>query len=260
MYRKAIGLQPGDWTTYNALGWFLFQNGRYTEATEQYRKIISIDSTNVRGYENLGSALTLSGDFEEAAAAFLRAIEIQPSGDAYSNLGLLYYYLGQTNDAVLAHREAIRLTPNDHLAWANLGDALSFNGSMKPARDAFAKAENLAEGKLAVNPVDAGTLIDLSWIKAMLGETDEARRLISRARDITPGDPYLHFYSALISVRMGERTAVFEELQAAVDLGYPLELLAAEPHLRSIRNEPRFEALSRQQVVDQEPVTKARSE
>jgi hypothetical protein len=111
-----------------------------------------------------------------------------------------------------------------------------------------------------VNPVDAGTLIDLAWIKAMLGKTDEARRLISRAGGITPGDPYLHFYSALISVRTGEQTAVFEELQAAVDLGYPLELLAAEPHLRSIRHEPRFEALSRQQVVDQDPVTKARSE
>lgn len=253
MYLQAIGIQPGNWSTYYELGTFLFQSGRYGEAAEQFRKIISIDSNNMQGYSSVGGALMLSGNFAQAAPAFLRAIEIQPSRNAYANLGLLYYYLGQTDAAVAAHRKAIELAPNDHLVWANLGDALTFTSRMDAARAAFRKAKELAENHLSVNPVDAGPLIDLAWIEAMLGNTEEARKLISRAMDVTPGDPYVHFVSALISVRLGETTTVYQELQAAIDLGFPLELLAAEPHLKSIQHDPRFVALTRQQVADREP-------
>lgn len=253
MYLKAIGIQPGNWSTYYDLGTFLFQSGRYGEAVEQFRKIISIDSSNMQGYSSLGGALMLSGNFAEAASAFERAIEVQPSRNAYSNLGLLYYYLGQMDDAVAAHKKAIELAPNDHLVWSNLGDALSFTTKKNLARAAFRKARELAENHLAVNPVDAGPLIDLAWIEAMLGNNEKARELASRAMSITPGDPYVHYVSALISARLGETTAAYQELQAAVDLGFPLELMAAEPHLKSIQHAPRFVALTRQQVAGREP-------
>jgi Tfp pilus assembly protein PilF len=33
-YRRATAVQPGNWRSYNSLGWFFFQNGRYKEAAE----------------------------------------------------------------------------------------------------------------------------------------------------------------------------------------------------------------------------------
>jgi tetratricopeptide (TPR) repeat protein/TolB-like protein/DNA-binding winged helix-turn-helix (wHTH) protein len=253
MHRRAIGLQPGNWSTYNALGWFLFQNGRYAEAADEFRRIVSIDPTNMQGYSNLGGALMLSGNFAEAAPAFLKAIELEPRRDTYSNLGLMYYYLGQADAAVAAHEKATELAPNDHLAWANLGDALSFASRRNSARAAFRKAEQLAETKLAVNPRDAGTLIDLAWIKAMLGKSGEAQNGIARARELTPGDPYVHFVSALVAVRTGDRTRVYDDLEAAIELGYPLKLVAAEPHLRKLRSEPEFAELTRERMARREP-------
>ena len=250
MYRRAVGVQPGNWETYNALGWFLYQNGRYEEAADQFRKIVSIDAGNMQGYSNLGSALMMSGNFADAAPAFLKAISIEPRRDTWSNLGLMYYYLGRTREAVAAHREAVLLAPQDHLAWANLGDALSFSNDRGAARDAFGKAERLAENKLSVNPQDPGTLIDLAWIKAMLGKPADARRAIAHARELTPGDPYVHFVSALVAMRTGDASAVYDHLQAAVATGYPLKLIAAEPHLAPLRSQPQFAALTGEPVAE----------
>jgi tetratricopeptide (TPR) repeat protein len=244
-YRRAIGLQPGNTATYNALGWFLYQNGRYEEAADEFRRMLSMEPNNAQAWSNLGSALVLSGRFAEAEPALLEAIELEPRRDAYSNLGLLYYYLGQVEDAVAAHEKAAALAPNDHLAWANLGDALSFTARRADAHAAFRKAKALAERKLAVNPMDAGTLIDLAWIQAMLDEKEEARAALARARELTPSDPYVHFVGALVALRIGERHSVYADLRAAIDMGYPPKLLAAEPHLKVLWNEPEFAALTR---------------
>ena len=239
-YRQAIGLQPGNWATYNALGWFLHQNGRYDEAAEQFRQLVSIDSGNMQGYSNLGTSLMMSGNFADAATAFTRSIEIEPTRNSYGSLGILHYYMGDVDEAVRALQHAVELAPQDHLAWANLGDALSFSEVPEKAEAVFSTAEELAENRLAVNPTDAETLSDLAWIKAMLGKLDDAKVVIERARASTPGDPNVHFISALISVRSGEFSSAYDDLDAAIEKGYPLEMLAAEPHLRPVRNEPRF--------------------
>jgi TolB-like protein/Tfp pilus assembly protein PilF len=242
-YRRAVGLQPGNWLTYNALGWFLFQNGRYEEAAEQYRKLVSIDSTNMLGYSNLGSSLMLSGNFADAAPAFMRSIEIEPGRSAYTNLGLVYYYLGQPDSAVNALLKAVDLAPNNHLAWSSLGDALSFTEDTEAAEAAFRTAEHLAENQLAVNPMQGEVLIDLAWIRAMLGKLSEAREVITRARELTPGDPHVYLYSAMIAVRSNELPSAYQDLKKAIELGYPAEMLAAEPHLKSINGDPQFVAL-----------------
>ncbi|MGH8167811.1 MAG: hypothetical protein ACREQ1_11260, partial [Woeseiaceae bacterium] len=85
---------------------------------------------------------------------------------------------------------------------------------------------------------------DLAWIKAMLGKTEDAKVAILRAREITPGDPQVYLYSALISVRSGETSAAYADLEAAVEMGYPRKLLVAEPHLRSINKDQQFLALT----------------
>lgn len=243
-YREAIGLQPGNWRTYDALGTFLYRIGRYREAAENYRKVLSVDPENRQGYGNLGAALMMSGDFAEAVPAFMRSIEIEPQTVAYSNLGMMYYYLGQLDESVAAHEKAAALAPNDHLTWSNLGDALSFTDDTDRAKAAFQRAEKLAEDKLAVNASDADTLIELAWIKAMLGKSDEALELIGPAKRIKPGDPYIHFISGLVLVKAGKTALAYDDLEAAVEMGFPAVMLAAEPHLRSLKGDPRFAALT----------------
>ena len=242
-YRQAIGLQPGNWRTYDDLGTFLFELGRYAEAAENYRRVISVDPENVQGYGKLGAALMLSGDIAGAEPAFKRSLEIQPQRDSYSNLGMMYYYLGRLDEAVVVLEKATEMAPNDHLAWSNLGDVLSFTDETR-AQASFRRAERLAESRLAVNPNDADTMIELAWIKAMLGEEEGAAALMAPARRLKPGDPYIRFISGLVEVKSGDTSRGYEDLEAALEMGFPLEMMSVEPHLRALRDEPRFIAMT----------------
>ncbi len=246
-FRRAIVLQPGNWSSYNAYGGFLYRNGRYEEAAREYRKIGSLDPKNPTGYTNLATALMLSGDFEQAIEAFSQALEINPQRTAYSNLGLLYYYLNRYELAVAAHNEAVSMAPDNHLIWANLGDALYFAEGPDSARNAFGRAEELVDARLSVNPNDPPVLLNAAWIKTMLGKPNEANDLIATALDITPSDPYLFFTRALINVRQDRKSAALADLEWAAAKGYPVKMIAAEPYLESLRIEPRFKALLKNQ-------------
>lgn len=249
-FRQAIILQPGNWRSYNRLGWFLYQNGRYDEAAASYQEVVSINPTNMQGWGNLGGSLMLSGNFADAAPAFQNAIDIEPQADAYANLGLMYYYLGNIEDAVAAIENATLLAPDDHLVWANLGDALYFSTQEARASQAFSKAEGLAESQLSVNPRNAETMIDLAWIKSMLGKTAVAEELLARAQRLAPSDPYVHYIHGLVLTRLGDYKTALAELETAVEMGYPLVMLAAEPHLEKIKDQPQFATLTGRQNGD----------
>src|SRR5690606_33362025 len=109
----------------------------YGEAAEQFRHLVSIDPANMQGWSNLATSLMMSGNATDAEVAFRRSLEIEPSRDAFSGLGILYYNMGRIDDAVMALERAVGMAPHDHLAWANLGDALSFGDDAGRAQEAF---------------------------------------------------------------------------------------------------------------------------
>ncbi|MBT8065092.1 MAG: tetratricopeptide repeat protein [Gammaproteobacteria bacterium] len=239
-FRQAVGLHPGDWSAYNNLGYFLYRSGRYAEAAEQYELVVGLNDQNMVGFTNLGTAYMLAGDFESAAPAFRQAIDIEPRPSAYSNLGLMHYYLGDLDAAIDAHRQAVMLAPNDHLSWSNLGDALWIAGRREQAQEAFGKAADLARSALEVNPNDPGYLMDLAWIETMLGQPEEARRRIDRARTLAPGDPYVHYIDGLMRVKAGQVDEALGALEKAAEQGYSIQMLAADPQLAALRAQPLF--------------------
>ena len=242
-FRRAVGLHPGDWSAYNRLGTFLFRSGRYAEAVAEYERVVGLDDANMNGYSNLGAANMLAGNFSAAVLALKKSIELEPDASTYSNLGLMYYYLGRLDEAIESHKKAIELTPNNHLRWSNLGDALWIAGQKDEAREAFAKAELLARNALKVNPNDPNGQMDLAWISAMLDDFDAASDYIDRARRQAPDDPYVHYIDGLILLRNGQTELALAALEDAANMGYSTKMMAAEPHLASIRGNPRFRAI-----------------
>ena len=183
------------------------------------------------------------GNFAAGAAAYQRAIDIEPTKNAYSNLGMMHYYSGNLEAAIANLSSAVDLQPNDHLARSNLGDALWVAGREDEARQEFERAEKMVESALRVNPNDPFSMMDLAWILAMLDKSDDARSLIDRARDLAPDDPYTHYIDALVFLRAGDKDAALAALEIAADKGYSRQILAAEPHLKGLRNETRFLAI-----------------
>ncbi|MEL7187402.1 MAG: winged helix-turn-helix domain-containing protein, partial [Pseudomonadota bacterium] len=60
---KAIGLQPGNWKPANWLGLFMYHQGRYKEAAEQFAAVVDLDPDNTLAVANLGASYMLSGEF-----------------------------------------------------------------------------------------------------------------------------------------------------------------------------------------------------
>ena len=107
----------------------------------------------------------------------------------------------------------------------------------------FAQARELARRVLAVNPNDAFIQMDLAWISAVLGATEEAHSLIERARESVPDDPYVHYIDALILNLTGEMDRALAALALAVENGYSTKMLAADPNFLNLRGNTRFDAV-----------------
>lgn len=243
LLHTAIATQPGNWLTINGLGTFLFSMGRYVEAANAYRQVVLLDPENYQARTNLGSALTMAGDFEAGKLVFEEALAIKEFRTAYSNLGVIYYYLGEFENSVATHRKAVELSPEEAVKWLNLADALFFSAQREEAATAFRRAADLAESRVAVDPTDIDTIFTLAWAQQMLGESEKAKATVARGLTIAPKDPYGFYYDALINVRAGEHESALTSLRMALDNGYPAKMLAVEPYLDDLRANPEFQAL-----------------
>jgi tetratricopeptide (TPR) repeat protein len=237
---EAIRLQPGNWRTTNSLGILYFRNGMYREAADAYARVVALDPGNSFGYGNLGSSLMMIGDFEGAAKALQESLDLKPDRIYFSNLAIIYYYLGRYDQSVAIHRQAIEESPNQNYVWLNYGDALLFSSEPEKADAAFRRSAAIAEELLDVDPGRADVMYGLAWAKAMLGDVDSARQLIDRSMSIDPGDPYLHYYDALVSVKEDRYGHAIVALRKAVAGGHPAIMLASEPHLSALRDLPEF--------------------
>lgn len=240
---RAIYTQPGNWGTFRSLGNFLFGTGRYEEAADAYRQVAELDPDNFEALGNMGGALIMAGKFERGKDALEASVKIRPTPNALSNLGIIHYYLGEFDDSVEIHRQAVKLSPGDPVRWINLADALNFAGRAEEAADAFRRAASLAEDRLAVDAADVASLYMLAWSQVMLARPQRATELIRRGLEAAPMNPYGYYYDALIKTGLGQRDGALESLKQAIETGYPPNLLAVEPYLAELKGEPGFQAL-----------------
>jgi tetratricopeptide (TPR) repeat protein/DNA-binding winged helix-turn-helix (wHTH) protein len=243
LLHTAIGTQPGNWRVINSLGGFLFAMGRYDEAADAYRQVVFLDAENFQARTNLGSALTMAGDFDAGRIVFEEALDIQPSDTAYSNLGVIYYYLGKFEESVDAHRQAVEMKPGDPLNWLNLADALYFAGNEDESQEMFRRADELSANRLTVDPSDIEAIYVRAWSRQMLGDSETAREIVGRGLVIAPTNPFGFYYAALIETQIGDYTAAVDSLNAAIENGYPVAMLAAEPYLDELRSYSDFQSL-----------------
>jgi len=243
MLKMAIDLQPGNYKPITSLGLLYFSSGRYIEAAHAFRQVVFLDPKNSLGHGNLGSALMMTGDFAAAVDPLNSSINIEPRAYILSNLGIIYYYLGEYDRSVEIHRQAADKTPEDNVVWLNLGDALQFSSQPDGAEYAYRKAIDLSVEFLSRDPNNPVDLFVQAWATAASGDADGAMFIIDRALNIAPEDPYPRYYDGLLKNARGEKEAAIEALRLAVDMGYPVTMLAADPLLGGLHGDARFEGL-----------------
>ena len=243
LMRKSIELQPGNWAAINTLGNMYFRVGRYPEAITEYRKVVYLDPKNFVTLGNLASADLMIGDFAAARDVLEQSVAIEENDTFYANLGIAHYYLGNFPAAVSALRRAVELAPNSSTSWIGLADALYAAGERDEADSAYRTAIDLSKKQLAINSDDVESLTVLAWSSAMTGSNEMSVSIVERAVELDPADPYSHYFRALVLLKSGDPDSALDSIENAIERGYPVAMLAAEPILRELKDDSRYASL-----------------
>jgi len=243
-YKKAAQLRPNDFTSVDDLGLFYYGRGRYPEAVEMFQRITALVPDNSSGYTNLGAVYWAEGEYASAAISYEKSLALRPTASAYSSLGTVYFFQDRCAEAVPLMEKASQILPKNDQVWGNLGDVYgcSPNGHGKAA-DAYHRAVQLGESRLAVNPADADVLGRLALYQARLGQKGEALTKTKRALQLAPSSRSVAWHAALTYELAGERNLALGSVEAALKAGQPVQEVSHEPTLAKLRSDARYAQL-----------------
>ncbi len=243
-YRKAIALRPEYGKSYNELGVFYYNHGRYQEAAEQFRSVITLTPDNFTAYNNLGGIYSFDRRYDEARAMFDSSLALAPNHEAYSNLGMLEYQQGRFVEAAQRYEQALKLDSLDYVVWGNLASAYYWtSAAQEQARPAYLRAVALAQVRLLLNSNDAEVWADLSGYYIRIGETKKASTSASRALELAPDNVIVILTAALTYEELGNREHALQLLRKALEQGLALAEIEQEPGFNKLRDDSRFKKL-----------------
>jgi tetratricopeptide (TPR) repeat protein len=125
-FQAAVAVQPGNVAARDNLGVALSDTGDRDGAIACYREAIRLDPRDVFAHYNLALSLTAKGDVDGAIASYRKAVRVDPTlAKAHYNLGVALQARGDVDGAIACYREAIKHDPNYVLAHYNLGLSLT---------------------------------------------------------------------------------------------------------------------------------------
>jgi tetratricopeptide (TPR) repeat protein len=203
-FKQALALSPNDAATHRRYAWFLTSRGRQ----------------------------------QDAIAVMYRALELNPlSPGIMRNVGLVFYWARQYEQAIAHFRKALEMDPNVRTAYSGLMHASLQQGLFA---EALAACQQMAErwGR------DPWTLWDLGYASAVSGQHDQARRLLEELHVQAQHVYVKPLAFAWIAIGLDEREQALAWLEQAYAERDPyLTLLNADPVYDGLRTDARFIAL-----------------
>ncbi len=175
--------------THAQIGYWQTNQGLWSHA-------IAVTENNFVAEDNLGGALILGGNEEEAHAHFVAAARINPKDPlSHSNLGTYALTHHQMREAVAQYEAATTMTSDPGLlaqTYANLGAAYRGLGEDENARTNY-------DQSLRLNPNQFNAWLGLGLLAEKQGKLEEAISDLSRSLELQP--------SAQASVALGRTLA-----------------------------------------------------
>jgi tetratricopeptide (TPR) repeat protein len=183
-FTKLVEREPANPQLREGLAIIHLQAGRVAEAIVHFNEFVRMQPDSAAGHYNLGNGLAMGRQYQDAARAYQRAIDLDPSfGEAHGNLGAMLSMLGRGGEALKHFERAVELRPDSVEAQANLGRMLAMQNRLREAAGHLQTA-------IALKPDVVSALTELAWIRATTDDSDlrdvaEAIRLAERAVVVT---------------------------------------------------------------------------
>jgi uncharacterized protein (TIGR03790 family) len=169
--------------------------------------------------------------------ALQKAVEAEPAFlEALRRLGMQLAAADRHTEAHAIYRRVIDLDRNDILALNNLAYGLAVHEKQpEEALGLAQRAATLARGNHTINDT-------LGWVHYLLGNTDDALRLILPAAKALPGSAEVQFHAAVVLAAAGRLDDAERALQAALKID------------DTIRERPEFGELQRRLKGGRQPL------
>jgi len=177
-----------------------------------FEHTLAVTPPNLRIEHNLGVALAVSDRYDEAAAHFDKALQIDPHFyDGLVVMGVTRAHQGRLPEAIEYFQAAIRSQPDAPKAHVQLAHAL-----WGQKRDQAALEEMLRASQFA--PKDAEIRADLGLALALAGRTPDAIEELHEALRLNPNTAEAHNNLGLALLASGKPRESIPEFEVALRL------------------------------------------
>lgn len=160
---------------------------RFDEAEEILSKVLVESASTVldaseeaRGHAHVGELRSRALDWEEAAHAFQRAADVEPTNTRHvASIAFLQLRQHRWEDAVTAFTNALEKSPNEPLLMAGQATALT-------ATAQYVKANEVLEAARKIAPQDVDVMVAAGELQASLGKHADAHAKFMEALSIAP--------------------------------------------------------------------------
>ncbi len=245
-FLRAVDLKRNYWKAHEALAGFYYSNEQYQKAVDAYEIASSLAPDVASVFGGKGAAYTLLGEMDKARIAYDRSLELKPSRQTYTNIGLNYYYAGRFEDASEMQQKALEFAPDDHRVWGRLAESLRFvPGREEEALAAFQKAGALAEDNLQINASDWRTRGLMATYLAHSDRGADAVRHANRAVQESEHSAEALYYQSLAKLLAGDREGALDAIEAAVDRDSQYrQFVIDDPDLAVLEGNERFDRIT----------------
>ena len=209
---KAVRLAP-DVVAYEfTLAQALQDSGRPKEALEHYKSVLAKDDSLPETYHNMGIIYRFQGDADEAKRLFRKAIELRPDfSSAYVNLALIERDAGHCDQALAFLDQAVRADAKNAEAYAQIAATHRLDGHYEQALEFYEKALDLCGG----NPLYWN---GLGITYEYLNRLDDAFHAYCQAIGQDPSFPDAYNNRANVYAKLGRHWEAEEDYKKAVKL------------------------------------------
>jgi tetratricopeptide (TPR) repeat protein len=242
-------LYPDHDLVLSALVWYYTETNNHGAALSCFERARKRGTDNPETYRNAGIAYDRAGYYDNAAACFTTALELDPGYDeARELLADLHIATGKPDKAVDLYRQAIVDSPNNIRYLSRLTFCLSQNNEPEKAAEA-------AKESIRRYPNSPVGYIDLAYVHLNSGALDKAMAAVEKALDISPLDPEAHRIQAIVLSDQGKNAEAEKTYERALSLDDDNSEILRDyyNHLRRSGNYQKMEEIIAQVIAPDDP-------
>lgn len=236
--QKALEIDDTLGEAHASLALLDFIEWNWGEGEKGFKRALELNPNYARAHHWYADYLIYMGRFDEGIEEIRQALELSPFDLPINRDSGYYYYLARIYDqAIEALKRTIEMNPNFPFSHGILGKVYLQKSMYEEALEEFEKEKHALRAN-QMGYLQIGFIPHYAITYARMGRKEEAQKMIEQLGNRAP------YLQACFYFSIGRNDKGFEWLEKAYELrSTEMFSIKVEPHLDSVRSDPRFKAM-----------------